>query len=69
MSLLIRYGRPTTAARKIRKGFFEGTGWPFGRSVGPEGERPWNEAKAEGVSDVASTGGGRPVSLAMRVRT
>lgn len=32
------------------------------------GGRPRKAAKAEGVSDVASAGGGRPVSLAKRVR-
>ncbi len=33
------------------------------------GERPWKAAKAEGVSAVASAGGGRPVILARRVRS
>ena len=34
-----------------------------------EGEKWfWKEAKAEGVSDVASAGSGRPVSFAKRVR-
>ena len=65
----MRYGNPITAARNIKKGFFEGVGWPFGRREGPEGDSPWNDANAEGVSDVASAGGGRPVTLAMRVRS
>ena len=57
-----------TAAMNSRKGFFDGVGWPFGRSEGDEEERPWKEAKAEGVREVASAGGGRPVILARRVR-
>lgn len=68
MSLVIKYGRPTTAARKMRKGFLEGVGWPSGRTEDEEEERPWKEAKAEGVRDVASAGGGRPVIFAKRVR-
>ena len=52
----------------MRKGFFEGVGWPFGNSEGDEEERPCQEAKAEGVREVASAGGGRPVILATRVR-
>lgn len=51
----------------MRKGFLDGVGWPLGRREGEE-ERPWKEAKAEGVRDVASAGGGRPVILARRVR-
>ncbi len=43
-------------------------GWPSGRAP-EDGERPWKEANAEGVRDVASAGGGRPVTLARRVRT
>ena len=57
-----------TAARNIKNGFFEGVGWPLGRIEGFDGERPWNDANAEGVSDVASTGGRRPVTLAKSVR-
>ena len=67
MSFVIRYGRPTTAARKMRKGFLDGVVWPSGRTEDEE-ERPWKEAKAEGVRDVASAGGGRPVIFAKRVR-
>ncbi len=52
----------------MRNGFFEGVGWPFGNR-GDEDERPWKEAKADGVRDAASAGGGRPVILARRVRT
>ena len=52
----------------MRKGFLEGAGWPFGRRVEDEDERPWKEAKAEGVSEVASAGGGRPVIFARSVR-
>ena len=65
----MRYGNPITAARNIKNGFFEGVGWPFGNREGPEEESPWNDANAEGVSDVASAGGGRPVTLAKRVRS
>ena len=68
ISLVIKYGRPTTAAINMRNGFFEGAGWPLGRSEEFEEERPWKEAKAEGVREVASAGGGRPVILAKRVR-
>ena len=52
----------------MRKGFFEGAGWPSGVREGEEEERPWKEAKAEGVSEVASAGGGRPVIFAKMVR-
>ncbi len=45
----------------LREGVVGALGW-F------EGVRPWKEAKAEGVREVASTGGGRPVILARRVR-
>ncbi len=65
----MRYGNPTTAARNIKSGFFEGVGCPFGSREGPDGDSPWNDANAEGVSDVASAGGGRPVTLATRVRS
>ena len=65
----MRYGNPTTAARNIKNGFFEGVGWPFGRREGPDGDSPWNDANAEGVRDVASAGGGRPVTLARTVRS
>ena len=65
----MRYGNPITAARNIKNGFFEGLGWPFGRREGLVGDSPWNDANAEGVSDVASAGGGRPVTLAKSVRS
>ena len=69
MSLPIRYGRPNAAARKNRKGFLLGLG-AAGATV-PSGKsfRPSNEAKALGVRDVASAGGGRPVILAYSVRS
>ena len=51
-----------------RKGFLEGVGWPSGRGEDDEEVRPWKAAKAEGVRDVASAGGGRPVILASKVR-
>lgn len=71
MSLLVRYGRPKTARRKITKGFLDGVGGELGLfAADEEGEvRPWKEAKAEGVRDVASAGGGRPVIFARRVRS
>lgn len=56
--------------RKTKKGFFEGlagAGEPSGRVAGEE-RPPMKDAKAAGVRAVASAGGGRPVSLAMRVR-
>ncbi len=66
MSLPIKYGRPKAAARKKKNGFLLGrgglTGEPSGRNFLPS-----NLAKALGVSDVASAGGGRPVSLANKV--
>ena len=41
----------------------------MGGWLGEDGEeRPWKEAKAEGVRDVASAGGGRPVTFANSVR-
>ena len=49
------------------KGLREGVDAPDGFE-GEGEERPWKEAKAEGVSEVASAGGGRPGSLAKRVR-
>lgn len=49
------------------KGFFEGVGGMLG-FIDEGAVRPWKEANAEGVSDVASAGGGRPVTLAKRVR-
>ena len=52
----------------MRKGFFEGVGWPLGRREGEGEDRPWKEAKAEGVREVASAGGGLPVILAKSVR-
>ena len=67
MSFVIRYGRPKTARRKITKGLREGVGTPLGFE-GEGAESPWKEAKADGVSAVASAGGGRPVILAIRVR-
>ena len=51
----------------MTKGFREGVGAPVGFE-GDDEESPWNEAKAEGVRAVASAGGGRPVTFAMRVR-
>ena len=53
---------------KTRKGFLEGVGWPLGR-VATDGERPWKAAKADGVSAMASAGGGRPVTFARSVRS
>lgn len=50
-------------------GFFDGLGGagePSGRVAGEL--RPWiNAAKAAGVREVASAGGGRPVILAINV--
>lgn len=67
MSFDIRYGRPKAARRKTRKGFFEGAGgWFEGDDAG---ERPRNAAKADGVREVASAGGGRPIIFAKSVRT
>lgn len=66
MSLRIRYGRPKAASKNTTKGFLEGRG---GAPV-PSGSvpaLPWNLAKAEGVKEVASAGGGRPVNFATRV--
>ncbi len=68
MSLDMRYGRPNAARTKTRKGFREGGGedeW-FGAE---EGGRPRNDAKADGVREVASAGGGRPLTLANKVRS
>lgn len=48
------------------KGFLEGAG---GAEDADGLERPRKEANAEGVSEVASTGGGRPVILAKSVRS
>lgn len=50
---------------KKRKGFLDGRGGelPSGRIL-----RPSKEANAEGVKEVASTGIGRPVIFAKRVR-
>ena len=70
MSLPIRYGRPKTARRKTRKGFLEGRGGEAGEPSGfGGGVRPWKAKNAEGVRDVASAGGGRPVTRARRVRS
>ena len=52
----------------MRNGFFDGVDWPLGRSEGDDEVRPWKVANAEGVREVASAGGGRPVNLAKRVR-
>lgn len=53
-------------------GFLEGLGGagePSGSVAGaPEDEPDMKEANADGVREVASAGGGRPVSFAMRVR-
>lgn len=68
MSLPIRYGRPKTASKKTMNGFLLGRGG-FGL-FGSIGAVP-PEAKAkklEGVREVASAGGGRPVRRARRVR-
>ena len=51
----------------MRNGFFDGVGWPLGRREGDEDESPWKEANADGVRDVASAGGGRPVIFAKSV--
>lgn len=67
MSLDIKYGRPKAARTKTRKGFLEGDA--EGELCGAEeGGRPRNDAKAEGVIEVASAGGGRPVTFANKVR-
>ena len=47
---------------------FGGAGVPSGRRVG-EDAPDWKAKKFEGVRAVASAGGGRPVSLASRVRS
>lgn len=31
---------PKMAARKMRKGFLDGAGWPFGKVAGEDDERP-----------------------------
>lgn len=49
-------------------GFLESDGGALGLFGEDAAERPWKEAKAEGVREVASAGGGRPVILATRVR-
>src|SRR4051794_33351570 len=52
----------------MKKGFFDGlagAGEPSGRVVAAR--PPMKAAKAAGVKDVASAGGGRPVSLAIKV--
>lgn len=69
----MRYGRPKAAATKNNKGFLlsfvgPGIGRPSGPILGGSGS-PANFAKFEGVSEVASAGGGRPVILARRVRS
>lgn len=66
MSFETRYGSPNAARRKTIKGFLDGAGG----DEDVEGlERPRKDANAAGVSEVASTGGGRPVILAKRVRS
>ena len=52
----------------MTKGLREGVGGTPGRFEELGEERPWKEANAEGVREVASAGGGRPVTLARRVR-
>lgn len=53
----------------MTNGFFEGVGGALG-VLADDGEvRPWKEAKAEGVREVASAGGGRPVIFASKVRS
>lgn len=68
MSLDIKYGRPNAARTKTRNGFLDGEG---GDDVelfeAEEGGRPRKDAKAEGVREVASAGGGRPVTFANKV--
>lgn len=49
---------------KKRKGFLEGEG-----EFVADGGKPRNDAKAEGVREVASAGGGRPATLANKVRS
>ena len=49
-------------------GLREGVGDAPGCEEVEDEVRPWKDAKAEGVREVASAGGGRPVILARRVR-
>lgn len=69
MSLDIKYGSPKAARTKTRKGFREGDGdgEDDDEFEAEEGGRPRKDAKAEGVREVASAGGGRPVIFANRV--
>ena len=68
MSFDIKYGRPKAARTKTRKGFLEGDGDGDVELFGAEdGGRPRKDAKAEGVREVASAGGGRPVIFANKV--
>ena len=53
----------------MTKGLRDGVGGKPGCECGDEEVRPWKEANAEGVRDVASAGGGRPVIFAKRVRS
>lgn len=68
MSLDIKYGRPKAARTKTRNGFLEGDGDGDVKLFGAEEEgRPRKDAKADGVREVASAGGGRPVTFANKV--
>lgn len=53
---------------KKRKGFLLGRGGEAGEPSG-RNFRPSKEAKALGVRDIASAGGGRPVIFASRLRS
>jgi len=66
MSFPMRYGSPKAAAMKNRNGFLLGFGAVDGDPSGSS-FRPSKEAKALGVSAVASAGGGRPVIFANSV--
>ena len=52
----------------MTKGLREGVAGVPGCELRDEEVRPWKEANADGVSEAASTGGGRPVIFARRVR-
>ena len=77
MSFPMRYGNPNIANRKTINGFLLGfgvcIGWPLGPIVVivllplpvPGDKKFWKEA---GFREVASAGGGRPVSFAKIVR-
>ena len=68
MSLDIKYGRPKAARTKTRNGFLEGDGDGDVKFFEAEaGDNPRKDAKADGVREVASAGGGRPVTFANKV--